>query len=77
MAKRISIGATAAVAALCCVATFQGSYLFLQNKFEEKFIENAVLSNKTTTATTNAAGNSVSLTLGGSEGNKDFMTRLT
>lgn len=74
MSKKISIGATAAVTALCCLATFQGTYLFLQNKFEEKFIENAVLSSGTTAS---GMGNSVSLMIGGNQKEEDFMTRLT
>ena len=73
MSKKISIGATAAVVALCCLATFQGTYLFLQNKFEEKFIDNAVLSSGGTTAS--ASGNGVSLMLGGDS--EDFLTRVT
>ena len=72
MSKKISIGATAAVVALCCLATFQGTYLFLQNRFEEKYIDNAVLSRG---GTASAAGTSVSLVLGGEQ--EDFMTRVT
>ncbi len=74
MSKKISIGATAAVVALCCLATFQGTYLFAQNKFEEKFIDNAVLSSGGTAA---GAGNSVSLVLGGGAKEADFLTRVT
>ncbi len=73
MSKKLSIGATAAVTALCCLATFQGTYLFLQNKFEAKYIDNAVLSSG---GTASAAGNSVSLVIGGDD-SKDFMTRVT
>ncbi|MBQ7312415.1 MAG: PDZ domain-containing protein [Clostridia bacterium] len=75
MAKKISIGATAAITALCCLATFQGSYLFLQNKFEQKYIDNALLS--TGMSASSGAGNSVSLQLGGSSDSKDFLTRVT
>ncbi|MGN1347004.1 MAG: S41 family peptidase [Eubacteriales bacterium] len=76
MAKKISIGATVAVTALCCLATFQGTYLFLQNKFEEKYIDNAVLSTGGTSGTVSSgsSGNGVTVALGGSG---DFMTRLT
>lgn len=74
MSKKISIGATAAVTALCCLATFQGTYLFTQNKFEEKYIDNAVLSSGGSTSS--GAGNSVSLVLGGRE-QEDFLTRVT
>lgn len=73
MSKKISIGATVAIVALSCLATFQGSYLFLQNKFEEKYIDNAVLSSGGTTSA--SAGTSVSLALGGSD--EDFLTRVT
>ena len=75
MAKKLSIGATAAITALCCLATFQGSYLFLQNKFEQKYIDNALLS--TGMSASSGAGNSVSLQLGGSSDSKDFLTRVT
>ncbi len=75
MSKKISIGAAAAVVALCCLATFQGTYLFLQNKFEEKYIDNAVLS--TGGATSSASGSGVSLMLGGSGESEDFLTRVT
>jgi len=73
MSKKLSIGAAAAVTALCCLATFQGTYLFLQNKFEAKYIDNAVLSSGNSAS---VSGNSVSLMLGGSK-EDDFMTRVT
>lgn len=73
MSKKVSVGATVAIAALCCLATFQGTYLILQNKFEEKYIDNAVLSSNG-----GVAGSSVSLALGGSGGGEnEFITRVT
>ncbi|MBQ2279287.1 MAG: PDZ domain-containing protein [Clostridia bacterium] len=74
MSKKLTIGAAAAVTALCCLATFQGTCLFMQNKLEGKFIENAVLSSGTTAS---GSGNSVSLVLGGSQKEEDFLTRAT
>lgn len=74
MAKKISIGATVATVALCCLATFQGTYLLLQNKFEEKYIENAVLSSSGAAA---SSGNGVSVALGGGSDGEEFLTRVT
>ncbi len=72
MSKKISLGAAAVVVALTCVATFQGSYLMLQNKFEEKFISRSVLSSQGTSSDT--VGSSVTLQIGGSD-EEDFLTR--
>ncbi len=74
--KKISIGAAAAVVALCCLATFQGSYIFLQNKFEEKYLGSAV-NTLNSSGVTSISGNStggVTVSLGSDD---DFMTRLT
>ncbi len=38
MRKKISIGATVVTVLLCCLATFQVTYVVLQNKFEEKYL---------------------------------------
>ncbi len=72
MSKKVSLGAAAVAVALTCLATFQGTYLLLQNKFEEKFIDNAVLSSSGMAAS--GAGTSVSLQLGGND-ETDFLTR--
>lgn len=37
MKKKISIGATIITVVLCCFATFMASFIFLQNRFEEKY----------------------------------------
>lgn len=42
MRKRISIGATVVAVLLCCLATFQTTYVVLQNKFEKKYLGEAV-----------------------------------
>ena len=60
MRKKISIGATIAVVLLCCLVTFQTTYIILQNKFEEKYFGEAI----------NVVGNSSSLT-GPAQGGAD------
>lgn len=40
--KKISIGAVCAIVAFSCLATFQMSYIMLQNKFESKYLDGAV-----------------------------------
>lgn len=42
MQKKISIGATIVVVLLCCVVTFQTTFIVLQNKYEQKYLETAV-----------------------------------
>lgn len=45
MRKKISIGMTVVIVLLCCIATFQTTYIVLQNKFENKYI-NALLNSE-------------------------------
>lgn len=52
MNKKISIGATIVVVVLCCVATFMASFVFLQNRFEEKYFASQVEENDETEAST-------------------------
>ncbi|MBE6542383.1 MAG: hypothetical protein E7672_08050, partial [Ruminococcaceae bacterium] len=42
MRKKISIGVTILIVLLCCVATFQLSFIILQNKFEAKYFGESV-----------------------------------
>lgn len=42
MRKKISLGASIVAVLLCCIATYQGTYLALQNKFEAKYLGEAV-----------------------------------
>lgn len=73
MRKKISIGATVVAVLLCCLATFQVTYIVLQNKFEEKYL------GETITAVENiysAAGNSQSGSKNESSNGSDFISRL-
>ncbi len=38
MKKKISVGVTVVAVVICCLATFLTSYIVLQNKFEEKYL---------------------------------------
>lgn len=76
MRKKISIGATVVAVLLCCLATFQVTYVVLQNKFEQKYL------GETVTAVKNiyTAGNSQSDAASGSQtasSGSDFISRLT
>ncbi len=39
MTKKVSVGVTIVAVVFCCLATFLTSYIVLQNKFEEKYLE--------------------------------------
>ena len=42
MRKKISIGAAIVIALLCSLATFQVTFLYLQNRFEHRYLSNAL-----------------------------------
>ncbi|MCR5682322.1 MAG: hypothetical protein K6G29_07725 [Clostridiales bacterium] len=42
MRKKISIGAALVITLLCCLATFQATFLYLQNRFEQRYLSNAL-----------------------------------
>ncbi|MCR4907003.1 MAG: hypothetical protein K6A33_13110 [Clostridiales bacterium] len=42
MRKRISIGAAIVIALLCSLATFQATFLYLQNRFEHRYLSSAL-----------------------------------
>ena len=70
MRKKISIGATVVIALLCCLVTFQVTYIALHNHFEDRYL------NKSIDAVNNLITNSVQ---SGeiSEESGDFLTQLT
>ena len=75
MRKKISIGATVVIALLCSLATFQATFLYLQNRFEQRYLSNALeevrLGGKTGSQDTAQSGGS------GSTGESDFIDRVT
>ncbi|MBO7405584.1 MAG: S41 family peptidase [Clostridia bacterium] len=42
MRKKISIGAALVIAFLCSLATFQATFLYLQNRFEQRYLSSAL-----------------------------------
>ncbi len=46
MRKKISLGATIVAVLLCCIATFQITYISMQNKFEEKYFSEKLSSSE-------------------------------
>ncbi len=76
MKKKISIGATIAIVLLGCLLTFQATYIALQNKFEDRYLGEAVNAINGSTSSTwvnNKGGNKG----GAEEDANSFMNRLT
>lgn len=75
MRKKISIGAAVVAVLLCCLATFQVTYVALQNKFEEKYLGEAVNSLDSLYSVPSGSGSS-----GSSDGaitvNSEFIAKL-
>ncbi|MBR4186411.1 MAG: hypothetical protein IKQ87_11615, partial [Clostridia bacterium] len=73
MRKRISIGAAIVIALLCSLATFQATFLYLQNRFEHRYLSSALeevrLGGKTGSQNT-------AQTDGGAD-EDDFLSRVT
>ncbi len=42
MRKKISIGAAVVITLICCIVTFQTTYIVLHNKFEDRYLSEAV-----------------------------------
>ncbi|MBQ3706331.1 MAG: hypothetical protein II889_00325 [Clostridia bacterium] len=71
MRKRISIGAAIVIALLCSLATFQATFLYLQNRFEHRYLSSALeevrLGGKTESQSTAQE----------ETGERDFLDRVT
>ena len=77
MRKKISLGAAVVAVLLCCLATYQATYLFLQNRFEHRYLANAL--EEVRVGKQNAAAGTVpgEETASGEAGASDFMGRVT
>lgn len=75
MRKKISIGACVVAVLLCCLVTFQTTYIILQNRFEEKYLGETinVLSSQSDSYASSQSASSGS----GTAPQSDFMNKLT
>ena len=71
MRKKISIGAALVITLLCCLATFQATFLYLQNRFEQRYLSNALEEVRVGGKTEQPN------TAQGSAGGSDFISRVT
>ena len=70
MRKKISIGAVIVIVLLCCVATYQVTFLMLRNKFEQRYLANAL-------SAYNNPSSSAAAQSGSSYSSDEFINRVT
>lgn len=70
--KKISIGAACVAVVLCCLATFMTSYVSLQNKFEQKYVDSVATLSKSGGAAGQSTNKGALVAFGE---NEDFLTR--